>query len=94
MGKPAFGTYDNFAGYEMAAAPVAADVYEHHIREVQRAEALGYQYYFAIEHRNSDVGQLTAPTVYLSAVAQRTQRIRFGVMIHQLPCLRISMWIR
>lgn len=85
MGKPAFGTYDNFASYEMATAPVAADVYEHHLREVQRAEELGYAYYFIIEHQNSDVGQLTAPTVYLSAVAQRTQHMRFGVMIHQLP---------
>lgn len=85
MGKPAFGTYDNFASYEMATFPVAADVYEHHIRTVQRAEELGYEYYFIIEHQNSDVGQLTAPTVYLSAVAQRTTTTRFGVMIHQLP---------
>lgn len=85
MGNPAFGTYDNFAVYEMATSPVAADVYEQHLREVQRAEELGYQYYFIIEHQNSHVGQLTAPMVYLSAVAQRTQRIRFGVMIHQLP---------
>ena len=85
MGKPEFGTYDNFAAYEMATSPVAADVYEHHIQEVQAAEDLGYKYYFIIEHQNSDVGQLTAPTVYLSAVAQRTHSIRFGVMIHQLP---------
>jgi alkanesulfonate monooxygenase SsuD/methylene tetrahydromethanopterin reductase-like flavin-dependent oxidoreductase (luciferase family) len=85
MGKPAFGTYDNFAIYEMAKSPVAADVYEQHLREVQMAEDLGYEYYFIIEHQNSHVGQLTAPTVYLSAVAQRTYSIRFGVMIHQLP---------
>jgi alkanesulfonate monooxygenase SsuD/methylene tetrahydromethanopterin reductase-like flavin-dependent oxidoreductase (luciferase family) len=85
MGKPEFGTYDNFAVYEMATAPVAADVYERHIREVEMAEDLGYKYYFIIEHQNSHVGQLTAPTVYLSAVAQRTSSIRFGVMIHQLP---------
>ena len=85
MGKPEFGTYDNFAVYEMATAPVAADVYEQHLCEVQRAEDLGYKYYFIIEHQNSHVGQLTAPTVYLSAVAQRTHSMRFGVMIHQLP---------
>ena len=75
MGKPEFGTYDNFAVYEMAKAPVAADVYEQHLRDVQRAEDLGYAYYFIIEHQNSHVGQLTAPTVYLSAVAQRTPEL-------------------
>jgi alkanesulfonate monooxygenase SsuD/methylene tetrahydromethanopterin reductase-like flavin-dependent oxidoreductase (luciferase family) len=41
--------------------------------------------YFIIEHQNSDVGQITAPSVYLGAVAQRTSRIRFGTMIYQLP---------
>ena len=60
-------------------------MYEQHIREVQLAEELGYQYYFIIEHQNSHVGQITAPSVYLSAVAQRTSSIRFGVMIYQLP---------
>jgi alkanesulfonate monooxygenase SsuD/methylene tetrahydromethanopterin reductase-like flavin-dependent oxidoreductase (luciferase family) len=85
MGKLEFGTYDNFAVYEMQTSPIAADVYEQHIQEVQLAEELGYSYYFIIEHQNSDVGQITAPSVYLSAVAQRTSRIRFGTMIYQLP---------
>ncbi len=85
MGALEFGTYDNFAAYEMKTSSAAADVYEQHIREVQQAEELGYKYYFIIEHQNSDVGQLTAPSVYLSAVAQRTSTIRFGVMIYQLP---------
>jgi hypothetical protein len=31
MGKLEFGTYDNFAVYEMQTSPVAADVYEQHI---------------------------------------------------------------
>ena len=68
MGKLEFGTYDNFAVYEMQTSPVAADVYEQHIREVQLAEELGYSYYFIIEHQNSDVGQITAPhPVFTSA---------------------------
>src|SRR5918996_4433248 len=85
MGKLEFGTYDNFAVYEMQTSQIAADVYEQHIQGVQLAEELGYSYYFIIEHQNSDVGQITAPSVYLSAVAQRTSRIRFGTMIFQLP---------
>jgi alkanesulfonate monooxygenase SsuD/methylene tetrahydromethanopterin reductase-like flavin-dependent oxidoreductase (luciferase family) len=85
MGKLEFGTYDNFAVYEVQTSPVAADVYEQHIQEVQPTEELGYSQYFIIEHQNSDVGQITAPSVYLGAVAQRTSRIRFGTMIYQLP---------
>jgi hypothetical protein len=90
MGKLEFGTYDNFAVFEMQTSQVAADVYEQHIQEVRLAEELGYSYYFIIEHQNSNVGQITAPSVYLSAVAQRTSRIRFGTMIYSchptIPC--------
>lgn len=80
-----FGVWDGFAAHEMALSPVAADVYEQHLREAQLAEELGYQYYFTIEHQNSHVGQITAPSVYLCAVAQRTSRLRIGAMIYQLP---------
>src|SRR4030095_14835504 len=38
-----------------------------------------------IEHQNSPVGRCTAPTVYLTAVAMRTSKLRFGGMIWQLP---------
>jgi alkanesulfonate monooxygenase SsuD/methylene tetrahydromethanopterin reductase-like flavin-dependent oxidoreductase (luciferase family) len=69
---------------------VAADVYEQHLREAQLAEELGYQYYFTIEHHPSPsgkdhVGQITSPSVYLCAVAQRTSHLRIGAMIYQLP---------
>src|ERR671914_402178 len=85
MGKLEFGTYDNFAIYEMETSPEAADVYEQHIREVQLAEELGYGYYFIIEHQNSHVGQITAPRVYPPAVAQQTHPNPLGTMIYQLP---------
>jgi alkanesulfonate monooxygenase SsuD/methylene tetrahydromethanopterin reductase-like flavin-dependent oxidoreductase (luciferase family) len=54
----------------MATSPVAADVYDKHIREAQLAEELGYGSYYIIEHQNSHVGQITAPSVYLCAVAR------------------------
>lgn len=80
-----FGIWDSFGGHEMARSPVAADIYGQHIKEVQLGEKLGYRYYFIIEHQNSNVGQITAPSVYLSAVAQHTSSIRIGTMIYQLP---------
>jgi alkanesulfonate monooxygenase SsuD/methylene tetrahydromethanopterin reductase-like flavin-dependent oxidoreductase (luciferase family) len=80
-----FAIWDGFGAYEMATSPVAADVYDRHIAEAQRAEELGYAYYFTIEHQNSHVGQITAPSVYLCAVARHTSRLRIGTMIWQLP---------
>ncbi len=85
MGKLEFALWDGFGAYEMATAPVAADIYERHIEEAQLAEELGYGSYFIIEHQNSHVGQITAPSVYLCAVARHTSRLRIGAMIYQLP---------
>ena len=85
MGKLEFGIWDSFPAHEMSTSAVAADVYDQHLYEVQIAEELGYESYYTIEHQNSHVGQLTAPSVYLTAVAQRTTAMRFGVMIYQLP---------
>ena len=85
MAKLEFGVWDAFRIYEIAEFPTVADAYEQHIREAQLAEKLGYRYYFTIEHQNSHVGQITAPSVYLCALAQHTSELRFGAMIHQLP---------
>jgi len=85
MAKLEFGVWDAFQAHDIAMFPTAADVYEQHIREVQLAEELGYHSYFIIEHQNSDVSHITAPSVYLCAVAQHTSKIRIGTMIYQLP---------
>jgi len=80
-----FGMWDRFGAHEMTAGPLAADIYERHLKMVEEAEALGYGSYFIIEHQGSFIGQITAPSVYLAAVAQRTSTIRIGAMIYQLP---------
>src|SRR6266511_942209 len=85
MGTLEFAVWDGFGAHEMATSPMAADVYAQHIREAQLDEELGYGSYYIIEHQNSLVGQITAPSVYLCAVAQHTSRLRMGVMIYQLP---------
>src|SRR2546426_9065807 len=85
MGKLEIGLYDVFTQATMAQAPTAADVYDEHIRAAQEAEQLGYKYYFSIEHQTSSISYLSAPSVYLTALARGTSAIRFGVMIYQLP---------
>src|SRR5215510_3253985 len=85
MGKLAIGLYDIFTPAAMSQAPTEADVYDEHIRTAQEAEQLGYKYYFSIEHQTSPISYLSAPNVYLTALARNTSAIRFGVMIYQLP---------
>src|SRR5262245_17645994 len=85
MGKLEIGLYDVFTQATMAASPVVADVYDEHIRTAQEAEQLGYKYYFSIEHQTSIISYLSAPNVYLTALARNTSALRFGVMIYQLP---------
>jgi alkanesulfonate monooxygenase SsuD/methylene tetrahydromethanopterin reductase-like flavin-dependent oxidoreductase (luciferase family) len=85
MGTLEFGIFDSFGPFEMKEFPSVAEVYEAHLREAQEAEQLGYRDYFCIEHQNSPVCYVTAPTVYLTALASRTSALRFGLMIYQLP---------
>ena len=84
MGKLEIGLYDVFTQATMAQAR-RRDVYDEHIRTAQEAEQLGYKYYFSIEHQTSTISYLSAPNVYLTALARNTSAIRFGVMIYQLP---------
>jgi alkanesulfonate monooxygenase SsuD/methylene tetrahydromethanopterin reductase-like flavin-dependent oxidoreductase (luciferase family) len=61
-----------------------ADDYDAHIRLAQRLESLGWHSYFIIEHQNAPQG-ISAPSVYLTAVARETTRLRLGAMMWQLP---------
>ena len=85
MAKMEIGIYDVLDQAQMESHAVAADVYDEHLRGAQEAEQMGYRYYFSIEHQTSDVSFLSAPSVYLTALARETSAIRFGVMIYQLP---------
>jgi len=61
-----------------------ADEYDSHIRLAQRIESLGWHSYFVIEHQNAPQGT-SAPSVFLTAVARETSRLRLGAMMWQLP---------
>ena len=80
MARLDFGLWDAVGGYSEASVPMA-DVYDEHIRLAADAEGLGYHSYFVIEHQNSPIGRITAPSVYLTAVARATSKLRIGAMI-------------
>jgi alkanesulfonate monooxygenase SsuD/methylene tetrahydromethanopterin reductase-like flavin-dependent oxidoreductase (luciferase family) len=77
-----FGIFESLSG-----SPHGRDAVDYGtlIRDIQRAEAAGYAYYFLIEHQSTPYPGITAPNVFLAAVAQATQRIRLGAMVYQLP---------
>src|SRR6266496_6554451 len=78
-----FGIFDGFAELEMEDLP--ANIYDAHIRFARNAEELGYHYYFFIEHQNAPFAYISAPNVYLAALARETSTLRFGPMVYQLP---------
>jgi alkanesulfonate monooxygenase SsuD/methylene tetrahydromethanopterin reductase-like flavin-dependent oxidoreductase (luciferase family) len=84
MAKLEFALWDAVGGYSEKGEEMA-DVYDEHIRLAQHIEKLGWHSYFVIEHQNSPVGRITAPTVYLTAVARATDTLRVGAMMWQLP---------
>ncbi|HUZ73348.1 MAG TPA: LLM class flavin-dependent oxidoreductase [Stellaceae bacterium] len=84
MARIDFALWDALGGVT-APDEVMADTYDEHIRLAQELDAAGWHSYFVIEHQNSPVGRVTSPTVFLTAVARATQRLRIGAMMWQLP---------
>ena len=84
MARLEFALWDAVGGYSQKEE-VMADVYDQHIRLAQEIEQAGWHSYFVIEHQNSPVGRITAPSVYLTAVARATSVLRIGAMMWQLP---------
>jgi alkanesulfonate monooxygenase SsuD/methylene tetrahydromethanopterin reductase-like flavin-dependent oxidoreductase (luciferase family) len=78
-----FGIMDGFG--DVQAYGSAADAYDQHIRDAVDAERMGYRFYFFIEHQNAPFAYVSAPSVYLAALARETSTLRFGPMVYQLP---------
>ncbi len=60
--------------------------YETRLKLVEAMDRLGFDSYHTAEHHGTTLGLAPSPSVYLSAVAQRTRRLRFGPLVY-LPAL-------
>jgi len=80
-----FGIFEMFSASENEYYPDIKSMFEGHLDRGVLADELGYDYYFPIEHQSSPGGQLAASNVFLMALAERTQQLRFGMLIHQMP---------
>lgn len=62
-----------------------ADLYADRLTIVEAADAAGFRGYHQAEHHMTPLGLAPSPSVFLSAAAQRTSRIRLGPLVYLLP---------
>ncbi|MBT5047803.1 MAG: LLM class flavin-dependent oxidoreductase [Rhodospirillaceae bacterium] len=61
------------------------EYYEARLELVELYDKAGFYSYHIAEHHATPLGLSPSPAVFLSAVAQRTKKLRFGPMIFALP---------
>src|SRR5581483_10456905 len=62
------------------------ELYQHSLAQIELADRLGYDHAWVVEHHFlEEYSHCSAPEVFLGAATQRTQRIRLGHGIVQLP---------
>jgi len=76
-----FGVFDHLDSY----GGLPADYYEDRLRIAQAYDRAGFYGYHVAEHHSTPLGMAPSPSVFLSAVAQRTQRLRFGPLVWPMP---------
>jgi alkanesulfonate monooxygenase SsuD/methylene tetrahydromethanopterin reductase-like flavin-dependent oxidoreductase (luciferase family) len=76
-----FGVFDHL---DRGTRPIA-DVYRSRLAAVEAYDRGAFYAYHLAEHHGTSLGLAPCPGVFLSAVAQRTQRLRFGPMLYVLP---------
>src|ERR1700719_2819224 len=76
-----FGVFDHLDRYGGALA----DYYEDRLKITHAYDRAGFYAYHLAEHHATPLGMAPSPSLFLSAVAQRTRRLRFGPLVYALP---------
>jgi alkanesulfonate monooxygenase SsuD/methylene tetrahydromethanopterin reductase-like flavin-dependent oxidoreductase (luciferase family) len=76
-----FGIFDHV---DRSDEPLA-DHYESRLKLLELYDRSGFYCYHVAEHHSTPLSVASSPSVYLSAVAQRTRRLRFGPLVYLLP---------
>ncbi len=75
-----FGVFDHL---DASGAPLA-QFYEDRLRLAEAYDRIGIHALHIAEHHATPLGMAPSPSVFLSAVAQRTRRLRFGPLVYTL----------
>ena len=76
-----FGIFDHL---DDSGAPLQRH-FEDRLKLIEAYDRAGFYGYHLAEHHNTPLGYAPSPSVFLSAVAQRTKELRFGPMVYLLP---------
>jgi alkanesulfonate monooxygenase SsuD/methylene tetrahydromethanopterin reductase-like flavin-dependent oxidoreductase (luciferase family) len=76
-----FGVFDHLddAGVSLG------ELYASRLRLAEAYDRGGFHAYHLAEHHGTPLGCAPSPAIFLAALAQRTQRLRFGPMVFLLP---------
>ena len=66
-------------------AVALSDFFTDRLVLVEAYDTAGFYGYHVAEHHATPLGLASSPSVWLSAVAQRTRRLRFGPLVYTLP---------
>src|SRR2546430_16249038 len=75
-----FGVFDHL---DSSGAPLR-EFYEDRLKLAELYDRLGFYCYQVAEHHSTALGMAPSPSVFLSAVAQRTKRLTFGPLVYTL----------
>ncbi len=76
-----FGVFDHLDRGKRSIA----ELYDQRLKLVELYERSGFYCYHLAEHHSTPLGMAPSPSVFLSAIAQRTKTLRFGPMVYLLP---------
>ncbi len=76
-----FGVFDHL---DASGRPLH-EYYEDRLQLIELFDRSGFRSYHVAEHHSTPLGMAPSPTVFLSAVASRTKRLRFGPLVFALP---------
>jgi alkanesulfonate monooxygenase SsuD/methylene tetrahydromethanopterin reductase-like flavin-dependent oxidoreductase (luciferase family) len=77
----AFGVFDHLDRNDLPLR----DYYEQRLQVIEAFDRCGFYAYHVAEHHFTPLGMAPSPSVFLSAIAQRTARLRFGTFVYALP---------
>lgn len=76
-----FGVFDHV---DRSEQPLK-DFYETRLKLAELYDRSGFYAYHVAEHHGTPLGMAPSPGIFLSAVAQRTKRLRLGPLVYILP---------
>ena len=76
-----FGVFDHLDRNDLPLR----DYYEQRLQVIEAFDRCGFYAYHVAEHHFTPLGMAPSPSVFLSAIAQRTRRLRFGTFVYALP---------